>query len=173
MTQGLVGVLLAAITTSSVVSAHLQNAPGAIRPEDPAIRDLIDRGMEGSETFRDLVRVLDASDVVVYVRFSRCNGGVPACLLWAPAGPGSRRLLIKIDPFERRGRSEKDLTALLAHELQHASEVASAPGITDVASFRAWFAAHRKIGSPGFETDQAVEVGRKVLSELLRQAPMS
>jgi hypothetical protein len=170
MKQRVVAMVLAASATAGGVSVHSQNAPSAIRPEAPAIRSLIDRGLEQSETFRDLVRVLDTSDVVVYVRFSRCTGRVPACLLWASGAAGTRRLLIKIDPFGRPGRSENDLTALLAHELQHAAEVASAPAITDVASFQEWFGSHGRRLSPGFETGRAVEVGRKVMAELLQQA---
>ena len=168
MKQGVAGVVLAVFATASGVSVLAQKAPGAIRPEDPLIRGLVERGIERSETFRNLVGGLDKSDVVVYVRFSPCRSGAPACLMWASAGPGIRRLLVKIDPFARRGRSDKDLMALLAHELQHASEVASAPGITGVASFREWFASHSRRGSPGLETDQAVEVQRKVMAELFR-----
>lgn len=168
MKRRMVFAVLAAFATASGVSLHSQNAPGSVRFDDPAIRGLIDRGLERSETFRDLVGELDKSDIVVYVRFSKCNGPVSACILWASAGPGSRRLLIKIDRFRPSGRSEDDLTALLAHELQHASEVASAPGITDVASFREWFAAHDMRGAHGFETNRAVEVGRKVMAELLQ-----
>jgi hypothetical protein len=68
-------------------------------------------------TFRDLNTGLDNANVIVYVRFSPCSAGVPACLVWASADTDARRLLIKINRF---GRSPDELTALLAHELQHA-----------------------------------------------------
>jgi hypothetical protein len=145
------------------VNRSEENMLGSVRPEGSPVGALIARGLERSETFRDLVAKLDNTDVVVYVRFSSCNGRVPACLLWASPGPTRRHLLIKIDRF---GRSENELTALVAHELQHASEVASAPGITDIASFQEWFAAHGRRGWHGFETDRAGEVTRKVMAEL-------
>lgn len=90
---------------------NAQNTPRSIRPEGPAVRALIARGLERSATFRDLVMALDNADMVVHVRFSLCNGRVPACLLWISGGPTPRRLLIRISRFDR---SEKDLIALVA-----------------------------------------------------------
>jgi hypothetical protein len=167
MQHGVVGAVVAVFAVASGVNLNARNASSSIRPESRAVRALIDRGLERSGTFRDLVRELDNADILVYVRFSRCDGGVPACLLWASSGSAPRRLLIKIDRF---GRSENDLTALLAHELQHAFEVASAPGVTDVTSFQQWFEAHGWRGSDGFETNKAEAVSRKVTAELCHYA---
>jgi len=116
-------------------------------------------------TFRELSARLDTGDVVVYVRSSPCTGGVPACLIWATAGPCPRRLLIKLDRF---GRSPDELTALLAHELQHANEVASAKDIIDLASFQKSFASRGRKNSAGYETEAAAAITRKVASELAR-----
>lgn len=166
MQQGLAGLVFAALAIASGANPSELNVPGSIRPESPAVRALIARGLERSQTFRDLVRRLDATDVVVYVRFTPpCNGRVPACLLWGSSDRTHRRLLIKVDRF---GRSENELTALVAHELQHASEVASAPDITDIASFQVWFAAHGRRGWHGFETDRAGEMTKKVMAELIQ-----
>lgn len=166
MQQGLVGVVVAALATAGGVNLNAQGAMSSIRPEGSTVRALIATGLERSETFRELLGKLDNGDVVIYVRFSPCNGRVPACLLWASAGgTARRRLLIRIDRF---GRSENELTALLAHELQHACEVASAPGITDAGSFQEWFEAHGRRGWHGFETNGAAEVTRKVMAEMTR-----
>jgi len=118
-----------------------------------------------SATFRDLSTGLDDANVIVYVRFSPCSGGVPACLAWASAGADVRRLLIKIDRF---GHSPDELTALLAHELQHATEVASDSEITDLASFEKSFALHGWKHGAGFETGEAITISRRVAAELTR-----
>jgi hypothetical protein len=159
-----VGVVLAIAATGGVI-ANAQGESHAVRPEDTGIRALIASGMERSATFRDLKTRLDNSDVIVYVRFSHCAGGVAACLVWASAGADPRRLVIKLDRF---GRSPDELTVLLAHELQHSHEVASAPEITDVASFGKIFASRGWKHGDGFETEQAREISRRVAAELNR-----
>ena len=165
MWRGMVGVALAAIAAAGADTVAAQSGSPAVRPEDGGIRALIAGGMERSTTFRDLNARIDKGDVIVYVRFSRCAGGVPACLLWASAGPGRRYLLINLDRF---GRSPDELTALLAHELQHANEVASKPEITDPASFRKVFASLGWRHADGFETGEAREISRRVAAELRR-----
>lgn len=165
MRQGLVGLVLVAIATASAGTVNAQGGAPAVRPEKPAVRELIVNGMTRSATFRDLATRLDTSDVVVYVRFAPCIGNVAACLLWASESGGSRRLVIKLD---RAGRSPNELTALLAHELQHANEVASAPEIRDVVSFRKSFASRGSTNADGFETEQARKIGKMVALELAR-----
>jgi len=166
MRQAIVGAVVVAIAVTGGVTTHAQREASAVRPEDAGIRALIARGMERSATFRGLNTRLDASDVVVYVRFSRCREGVGACLAWLSAGSGARRLLITLDRFVR---SPDELTALLAHELQHANEVASAPEITDADSFRKAFASLGWKDGHGFETEQARIVTRRVAAELRRR----
>ena len=164
MRQGMMGVVLAAIAAGGGPVNGQSDSP-AVRPESADIRALIASGMDRSATFRDLNTRLDNTDVIVYVRFSRCAPSIPACLAWIPAGAGSRRLLIRIDRFDR---STDDLTALLAHELQHANEVAAAPDITDLASFQKSFASRGWKHRDGFETEQAKNITRRVASELSR-----
>ena len=167
MWKGMTGVVLAAIATAGGGTVHAQSESSAVRPEDAAIQALIARGMERSATFRDLKTRLDTADVIVYVKFSRCAQGVAACLVWASAARQPRRLLIKLDRF---GRSPDELTTLLAHEFQHANEVASAPDVTDLASFRTSFASRGWTHGDGFETEQAREITRRVAAELSRAA---
>jgi hypothetical protein len=163
MRQGVVGVALAVIAAAGEVPVTAQDISRAVRPESAAVRAVMTRGIERSGTFRDLTGRLSGADVIIYVRFSRCAGDVPGCLLWASAAPGPRRVLIKLDQFSR---SPNDLTALLAHELQHALEVADAPEIRDLASFQKAFAGRGWKGSDGFETAQAREITRRVTAEL-------
>lgn len=136
------------------------------RPESDAVRALIERGMDRSATFRTLNARLDGANVIVYVRFSPCAGGAPACLLWASEDTDARRLLIKINRF---GRSTDELTALLAHELQHANEVASDAEITDLASFRKSFALRGWTHGARIETEEAGRIARQVAAELSRR----
>jgi len=143
--------------------ATAQDVSRALRPESAAVRALMADGMARSNTFRGLTGRLLETDVIVYVRFSPCPGNVPGCLFWASAAPGLRRVLVKLDPF---GRSPNELTALLAHELQHALEVADEPEIRDLASFEKAFAGLGWKGSHGFETARAREITRRVATEL-------
>lgn len=166
MWRGLVGVMLTAMATTGGRIVNAQTVSPRLRPESAAIRALIGRGLKGSATFRNLTGRLDSANVIVYVQFSRCSAGVPACLLWASADTNARRLVIKIDRF---GRSPDELTALLAHELQHANEVGADSAITDLASFRRSFASHGRQHGAGFETEEAAEVSRRVSSELSRR----
>jgi hypothetical protein len=106
--------------------------------------------------------------VIVYVRSSPCAGAVPACLMWAGTGPDRRRLLIKVDKF---GRSPDELIALLAHELQHANEVAAAREITDAPSFQKAFASRGWKHGAGFETGEAVKITKAVAAELILRGP--
>ena len=162
MRQGVVSVVLAAVVAAGEVPITAQDASPALRPETAAVRALITDGIERSSTFRDLTSRLSGADVIVYVRFSRCPGNLAGCLLWASA-PGLRRVVIKLDQF---GRSPNELTALLAHELQHALEVADAPEIKDLASFQKSFAGRGWKGAHGFETAQAREITKRVAAEL-------
>ena len=163
MRQGMVGAALAAIVAAGGVPMTAQDAWQPLRPESAAVRALMTGGIERSSTFRDLTTRLGGADVTVYVRFSRCPGDLPGCLLWASTAPGVRRVLIKLDPF---GRSPNELTALLGHELQHALEVAEAPEIRDLASFQKAFDRRGWKGAHGFETAQAREVTKRVAAEL-------
>lgn len=166
MRKRVVGLFLAVISVAGATRLNAQQAPQAVRPEGSGVQRLIAGGFERSATFRALVTTLDNADVVVYVRFARCAGDVPACLLWVTAGSGPRRLVVRLDRFVR---SEDELTALLAHELQHANEVALNPGVKDLTSFRKLFESRGWKGQSGFETRAAGDIGRHVKAELLAE----
>jgi hypothetical protein len=166
MGRGMAGVMLMTMVVTGGRMVNAQTASPRLRPEGAAIHALIDRGTEGSATFRDLKTGLDNGNVIVYIRFSPCAGGVPACLAWVSADTDVRRLLIKIDRF---GRSPDELTALLAHELQHANEVASDSEITDLASFQKSFMSRGWKHAAGFETEKAREISKRVAAELSRR----
>lgn len=165
MRQRILGLVVTAITFTNSTNLNSQQAPPAVRPEGSGVETLVTRGLQRSATFRDMVTRLENADVVVYVRFARCEGDVPACLTWVTGGSGSRRLLIRLDRFKR---SADQLTALLAHELQHATEVASNVAVTDSRSFRELFEARGWKGPRGIETAAADDIERLVQAELFR-----
>ena len=71
-----VGVVLTAIAAAGEVSVTAQDTSRALRPESAAVRAVMTRGLERSGAFRDLTSQLSRSDLVVYMRFSRCPGDV-------------------------------------------------------------------------------------------------
>jgi len=99
-----------------------------VRSSEPRIVALVEKGMAQSETFRRLVAALDASDVVVYVDRKQSRPALGGYLPHDIVNAGNRRYLhVSVDI---RG-AEVRLVALLAHELQHAVEVAQAPEVRD------------------------------------------
>jgi hypothetical protein len=118
-------------STSSSAASHRH-----VRASEPRILTLIDAGLSRSATFRSLVAMLDESDVIVYVeaKTSRQNlGGYLAHEVVARGG--YRYLHIAVETKGSEGR----LVPLLAHELQHAVEVAKAPEAIDAASLQQLF----------------------------------
>jgi hypothetical protein len=143
-----------------------------VRSSDSHLADLIAQGYARSATFRRLVSTLNASDVIVYVEpqiVPRVRRGGFLIDTVVKAGP-YRYLRIRVG---RRSRTESTI-AVLAHELQHAVEVAEAPEVRDSDSFRELF---ERIGLPGIcngaclETEAAMAVQRQVGEELQRSEP--
>jgi hypothetical protein len=107
MWQGFVVAMFAVLEITGGGKQEVLVATGGVRAA-PDVQALITMGMERSQTFRGLARRLNQSDVVVYVQFARCSGGVSASLVLVSARPGPLRLLVKLDRF---GRSPSELIA--------------------------------------------------------------
>jgi hypothetical protein len=106
--------LVVAITAQDASLHH-------VRSTDPRILSLIKSGLTRSETFRHLVATLDGSDVIVYVEPKLTRQALKGYLahnIVANGGYRYLRIAVEINGSVRR------LVALLAHELQHAVEVA-------------------------------------------------
>ena len=141
-----------------------------IRPLGESAALVLQRGIAHSPTFRDLAARLERSDVVVYIGIApRSPGKCPGATRFVGASKYFRFLHIELD----RKQAPKAMIALLAHEMQHALEVAEAPGIRDIDAFRQYYEEH------GFRTEQldtfdsraARETGRRVRAELATTAP--
>ena len=99
-----------------------------VRATERKILELIDEGVARSPTFRRLVETLNASDVIVYVdpkQTRQALGGYLAHNIVARGGYRYLHIAVEIRGADRR------LVALLAHELQHAVEVAQDPDARD------------------------------------------
>jgi hypothetical protein len=138
-----------------------------IRSTDRRLRALLEEGLRTSPTLRALVARLYASDVVVYLQ---CNGpaGPDGRLTFLSSVGGYRYLVVRVSRLARMQQ-----IAMMAHELQHAVEIAETPAIVDGASL---VREYRRIGYenpwsqlPGvsFDTTAAVRAGEQVLRELM------
>lgn len=107
-----------------------------IRATDARILSLIETGLSESATFRRLVTILNASDVIVYVEPKQMRNVLGGYLSHNIATGGDYRYL-RI-AVETQG-SRRRLVALLAHELQHAVEVAQTPTARDAVSLEQAF----------------------------------
>lgn len=147
--------------------SELLTAPDrTIRTTDRAVQHLLSRGMARSRTFTALVHALDQTDVIVYVEMNR---GLPATvagrLLFATvARDGTRYLRVQIS----NGGTPNMQIAAIAHELQHALEVANAPEVRDEAGMERFYV---KIGRRGaversYDTLDAQRAGQRVFLEI-------
>lgn len=163
-------IVLASVAFLSCIAATTSaQSTGALRPEHPELKKMIEAGSQQSPTFRHLVEQLDATSLIVYLRFNSCGGAVAACLRFVAPQGTTRRALIVLDRF---GRSPSDLIALLAHELQHALEIADAPHVVDEWSFRDFYGSRGRRLSEAYETTAATRTTRLVASELKQPSPM-
>jgi len=99
-----------------------------VRATDPLVRAWIRNGGAESPTLNRLLAQLTASDVIVHlVLLDRIGGGVDGQLSFVTATPLARYLRIELTRLGGRA----DMIALIAHELQHAVEVARSPRVRD------------------------------------------
>jgi hypothetical protein len=136
-----------------------------VRGLEPHIQALITRGFSGSPTFRRLVEALNASDVMVHVRHHGMPDGFRGYLVHdVLEANGVRYLQIAIDA---RGPAAR-LIPLIAHELQHALEVARVPSVGRSLGIADYFEkiADHPCRAKCFETAAAVGVQEDVSREL-------
>lgn len=130
-----------------------------VRATEPRVLALIDAGVSRSATFRRLVATLNDSDVIVYIERKLKRQALGGYLAHNIVAQGEYRYLhiaVEISGSQRR------LVSLLAHELQHAVEVAQTPDVRDPASLERMFS-HLAIkfgcgGTTCYETQAAKDV---------------
>jgi hypothetical protein len=141
-----------------------------VRGTERQAEELIAQGLEQSATFRALVEALNESDLIVYVeprRVRRGLGGYLTHSLHAREGYRYVRLVVNVEGSKAR------LIGVIAHELQHALEVARAPWVQRSEEVEPLFEriGFRAQSCPGgcYETSDAIAVGLRVHAEIGRR----
>jgi len=148
----------------SVIALPAYTRAPHVRSMSNNMADLVQRTADRSPTVAAMLRVIEASDVILQIDF-RLDPALPrAVTTFIAASGGARYVRMVINPrLPPRVRME-----LLGHELQHVIEIASNPAIRDQPSMRVAFSALGWIEGPNgsFETAAALQVERQVRSEL-------
>jgi len=153
--------MLSAVLTAQAPSEH------HVRTGNPKVAQLFVDGMARSSTFRALVDALNRSDVIVYVDAKTARQALGGYLMHNVTVADSYRYLhIAIETHGASGR----LVPLLAHELQHAIEVAQDQNARDERTLQQLFERLAiNFGCGGttcLETQAAKDVENLVLNEL-------
>jgi hypothetical protein len=155
---------LAAALMAFPPPASIRDFP-RVRTSSALLSSLIVDARKHSPTFLKLASSLEASDLIVYFEAAphmeaRFRGRVH--LMGASAG--FRYLRIQI----RTAMNRYDIIASLAHEMQHANEIAAHPEVVSEADLASLY---RQIGDEHdwcmFETNAAQQAGRTVRTEIL------
>jgi len=138
-----------------------------VRATEARILAIVEDGVARSATFRRLVETLEASDVIVYLQPKFRWEALAGYLAHRVTAAGTLRYLkIALDINGPRDR----VVALMAHELQHAVEVAEAPEVRDSQSMVRLFERSSLDGVCGgncYETRAAIDVQETVMAELM------
>lgn len=156
---------LVLVVSLGIVPLQARQPPGAVRAMDPAAVEACDHGRASSAAFRALVESFDPERVVVHIETGAIHvfGTAGATRLVGTAGRW-RYVRITVDP----DLSLDARAAVIAHELQHAREIAEADAATQPQVRRLF----ERIGNPvpgtpdTFETADAIMAGRRVWREL-------
>ncbi len=145
-----------------------------VRPQSALVEQLLEEGEQNSPTFARLLTEIERSDVIVYIEVRTDPAFDVGGQLTFMTFQGDQRFLhVRLDAGTSvRGAvfaRQIDLIALLAHELQHALEVADAEDVQDIESFEALYQTiGMSRGRHRFETQAARDTGAQVESELRR-----
>ena len=170
--------VLFASGTMQAADGQLPSPFRNFRTSDAEIRSAISACYDYSLTCHQLIDEIESSSTFVYLSRGQCflgRGG--SCLRFSAASPEARYLHVVLD----RDLTGKYLLRVTAHELQHVVEVARAPHVVDVASFRLLFASIgfflRGSGMrEDWETEEAQRMASVVSKEVkrsLRAAPLA
>lgn len=144
-----------------------RNGGPRIRPTDARVEIALRNGLERSSLVRGLVETVESGDVVVYVGLDYRMKGLSGRLTFIGGAGRYRYLRVMLNP-ELTG--DLSITAL-AHELQHVvevlehQEVSSESALTQL--YRQIGHSNRAAGTPGWETDAALDIGYSVRRELV------
>jgi len=160
-------VVIALLAIGTPVTAQQGWTPH-VRPE-AGLGELVAEATRRSPAIRALVDGLERLDITVYVRtriFAQTDLDGRVALL---TSTGSHRFLVVELAC---GRSAYTQMATLAHELFHATEIATEPTVVDTRTMAAYYArigiqTGDSDGKQTFETQAAADAGRQARRELL------
>jgi hypothetical protein len=139
------------------------SALSRVRSTDALIGAVIEQISERSATFRRLVATINASDGLVYVEQGQCGRGARACLVTVKVAGPNRLLSIWIDTRT----VDAEFMGLIGHELRHAIEVLSDPGVINGHAMSNFYQRQGSRSAEGrFETQAAIEAGEAVRAEV-------
>lgn len=166
MTRGVCTAVLGLVlcTTAIQADAPLSVDKSRVRCLSGGASRLLDDALRRSPTVQGMVERLADSDLIVYLELGRLEGSRIGRTQLMASSPGTRFVLVTIALVAPL----VDLVARLGHELQHVLEIAGSRDVHDEDGMRALF---RRIGwvslrPDGFETDAAIEAGRRVLRDM-------
>jgi hypothetical protein len=139
--------------------------PARVRAAANAVA-LLEDATARSVTVRDLIARLEATDVIVYLEVTPSPQIALARTRLVIATADARFLRIGL----KTTLAPYDVTPLIAHELQHALEIAECREARDDAGVRRLFQriGHQH-GTDSFETDAAGTIERRVRAEIRRR----
>jgi hypothetical protein len=157
--------LLALAAMPLAPSAVLESPTRHVRSSDPYVTSLLRDGFYRSPTFARLITRLEHSDLIIHVEASLLlPAGIEGHMILLPLAHGTRYVRIQIGVHQ----SHADAVALLAHELEHAQELADAPDVRDTAGLVALYERiGRSRGRGEYETEEAQAMARQVRRELV------
>jgi hypothetical protein len=154
----------AAGTPRDRADAHAECAPSHVRATDIVLQGAFELGMERSATFRALVEAIRDSDLIVYASGEQSMPTPISGEIHFLTVAGAHRYL---RVFVRADLSPWARAAMLAHELQHAREIAAEPGVRDLDTMDTLYERiGYDVGVDRHETDAAREIGELVQREL-------
>ncbi len=138
-------------------------ATARLRPATETVRAMVADAVERSATVRALAHEIAASDLIVYVEMGRPAPPAIATTALVTATPRARYVRITLDAMT----PPNALVPLLAHELQHAVEIARNPDVRSSEDMRRLYA---RIGvdtreKMSFETTAALAAERRARAE--------
>lgn len=165
---------LCIVVFSAAAVAGTPDGGPRLRPQGSRVNDALRDGAARSATFRSLLDRISHSDVIVYIAVNPLiKPSLSGSLTWMTSAGGYRYVRASISPDQ----NSDQMIATVAHELQHALEVAEDPAVTSEDSLVEMY---RRIGrqnntaSPSrWETVAAQQTGFQVRRELLAAAALA
>jgi hypothetical protein len=161
---GLILVGIAELRAHALAAAQDQMNREHVRTSSITIAPLIRQATDHSQTFKNLVQEINASDGIVYLEDGTCGHGMRSCFVNVTKAGPNRMLWVIVDA---RG-VDCDVMGLIGHELQHTLEVLRDPRVTDFSTMYMFYSqeADNPARSDPFETIEAERVGETVRAEV-------